>query len=404
MSDFGHAIGLPAEGGAGQAQQTYEPYRPYGYDQPTPQEHDLGAVHAQARARAETGDLTGARTMIEESLAAGELRLGPQHPALVPLMVDLATIARRLGNLTETRNQLRRAYGIVLAVSGSEHPTALSIEGRLAAVGYRLGEPTQDQDRHLADAGARVLGPDHPAVRGAQQRLGLGGAPASAPASVAAPAAPAAPVAPVPTAPPAAASPYVAAATYGPPQPPVAAALPVVLAPSHALEGDLLPARVDEPTARVRPARTGNRGLVLVLCLAALVLAGAGIAAMQLFFSKGGLLAGDPVTGTSTEPTPTVEAPPAPTGIRLNDRGDTVTVSWADPSGGQVPFVVSVGIEDNALFIVESVPAGQTTVTIYATNPNFQYCFTVAAVWSADLVRESERTCTTRILPSTTSG
>lgn len=184
------------------------------------------------------------------------------------------------------------------------------------------------------------------------------------------------------------------------PPPPVP---PVVMTPSDVLEGDLLPPRADEATTRLRPSRgSGNRGLVLVLCLAVLVLVGAGIAATQLFLATGGLLAGDPVTPTSAEPTPTPEALPAPTGVTLTDRGDTVTVSWADPSGGQVPFVVSGGMRGNALFIVESVPAGQTTITIYATNPNFQYCFTVAAVWSADVVRESEPACTTRPLASST--
>ena len=89
-------------------------------------------------------------------------------------MVDLATIARHVGNLTEAQNQLRRAYAIVVSSAGPEHPTALSIEGRLAAVSYRLGEPTDAYDWHIADVGPRVLGADHPAVRGAQQRLDQG--------------------------------------------------------------------------------------------------------------------------------------------------------------------------------------------------------------------------------------
>ena len=95
-------------------------------------------------------------------------------------MVDLATIARRLGNLTEARNQLRRAYGIIVASAGPEHASSLSIEGRLAAVVYRLGEPTEAYDWHLVDAGRRVLGTDHPAVRGAQNRLAASAQPAPA--------------------------------------------------------------------------------------------------------------------------------------------------------------------------------------------------------------------------------
>ena len=131
----------------------------------------LGSAHAQARTRAENGDLTGARTLLEDALAAGEVRFGHDHPRLAPLMVDLATIARGLGNLTEALTQLRRAYAIIVSSGGPEHPTALSIEGRLAAVMHRLGEPTEAYDWHIADVGTRVLGSEHPAVRGAQQRL-----------------------------------------------------------------------------------------------------------------------------------------------------------------------------------------------------------------------------------------
>src|SRR3954447_20405788 len=145
-----------------------------GYPETTEPSEDteaLAAAHAQARLRAEAGDLTGARTLLEDALASGEVRLGHDHPRLAPLMVDLATIARGLGNLTEALTQLRRAYAIIAAAGGPEHATALSIEGRLAAVMYRLGEPTEAYDWHLADVGARVLGSDHPAIKGAQQRI-----------------------------------------------------------------------------------------------------------------------------------------------------------------------------------------------------------------------------------------
>src|SRR5882757_1058492 len=139
--------------------------------QPNPDAEALAAAHAEARAQAEAGDLTGARTLLEDALAVGEVRLGHTHPRLAPLLVDLATIARNLGNLTEASTQLRRAYAIIVAASGPENATALSVEGRLAAVTYRLGEPTEAYDWHLANVGARVLGEEHPAVRGARERL-----------------------------------------------------------------------------------------------------------------------------------------------------------------------------------------------------------------------------------------
>jgi hypothetical protein len=131
----------------------------------------LAAVRAEARRRAEAGDLTGARALMEDALAEGELRLGPDHLTLTQIMVDLATIARELGNFTESQNQLRRAYAIICHASGRDDAAALSVEGRLAAVSHRLGDPTDAMDWHLADVGARVLGDEHAAVRGARQRL-----------------------------------------------------------------------------------------------------------------------------------------------------------------------------------------------------------------------------------------
>src|SRR5262245_56609963 len=109
----------------------------------------LTTAHAEGRERAEAGDLTGARTLMEDALASGELRLGRDSPRLAPLMVDLATIARNVGNLTEAQNQLRRAYGIVVSSAGPDHEMSLSIEGRLATVCHRLGEPTEAYDWHL---------------------------------------------------------------------------------------------------------------------------------------------------------------------------------------------------------------------------------------------------------------
>ncbi len=177
MNDFGHGIGAPPQRSPGQPYGQHEPYT-----QLDPQLRDdvdnLADAHAQARLLAEGGDLTGARSRIEQALASGELRLGEDDHRLVPLMVDLATIARRLGNLTEARNQLRRAYAVIVASAGPEHASSLSIEGRLAAVVYRLGEPTEAYDWHLTDAGRRVLGADHPAVRGAQNRLAASAQPA----------------------------------------------------------------------------------------------------------------------------------------------------------------------------------------------------------------------------------
>ncbi len=420
MSEFGHAIGVPAPGGQ---PPPYGQNLPFGHNEPYPQEEldDIVDAHARARQRGEAGDLTGARTLLEESLAAGELRLGGEDPRLAPLMVDLATIARRLGNLTEAHNQLRRAYAIIAASAGPEHATSLSIEGRLAAVVYRLGEPTEAYDWHLADAGRRVLGSEHPAVRGAQQRLA---ASPQTPRSTAAP--PVVPVDPppvVPADPPSwnadsqawatdvatwAARPP---ATYAPVadgvyqrQPGIVVVPPPPL-PQHDVEiWPEPPLPLDEVRVRRRSGHGG--GVALVASLGAVVLVAAGVVALQLLHPDGGPAAPDPVTAPGAITVPanplptTAEAQPPPDKVVLKDDGGSVTLTWEDPGAGAVPFIVSGGRDGNALLAMASVPAGQTTSTIYGLNVNYNYCFTVSAVWSSDNIKSSIRTCTYRLTTS----
>ncbi len=137
----------------------------------------LAAVRAQAREVADAGDLTGARTMIEEALTGAARDHGRDHPSLVPLMVDLASIAGELGNLTEAQIQLRRAHEIIVVAAGPDSAKALAVEGRLAAVSHSLGEPTDVHDWHLVEIGARVLGDEHAVVRSAHRRLDIAGGP-----------------------------------------------------------------------------------------------------------------------------------------------------------------------------------------------------------------------------------
>jgi hypothetical protein len=502
MSDDGHAIGLPVDEPYRPGRpRSYEPYgtapaEPYREPDPPIELDELVAAHAQGRRLAESGDLTGARTLLEEALQRGELRLGQEDPRLAPIMVDLATIARRLGNLTEAHDQLHRAHTIIATTAGADHPTSLSIEARLAAVIHRLGDPTDAHDRHLVDAGARVLGDDHPAVQGARQRLAArtqappslvaGGfphpaapaprgadgpvaAPAFAPPAVPSPSpgatspAFAAPAASSPIAAPAASSPiaasagsapgvgagddapteqaFAAAGEHGfgvagaspdlpsqvsPPYPAVrdhVRALPATLAPldsapvgaTYAPVADGIYQRVDtrpvtsdghgwskgfiddeEPTIRRR--RGANAGMILVAALCAVVLIGGVLVALQLLLPDGGPTVPGPVT------TPTVAASPAPTGVTIRDEGGSVTITWVDPSKGTVQFLVSGAREGNALAVLTSVPAGRTVATIYGLNTNYNYCFSVSAVWSADNIQESMRTCTSRTLSSGTTA
>jgi hypothetical protein len=381
----------------------------------------LAAAHNDARQRAETGDLTGARSLLEDALAAGEVRLGHDHPRLAPLMVDLATIARGLGNLTEALSQLRRAYAIIAAAGGPEHATALSIEGRLAAVMYRLGEPTEAYDWHLADVGARVLGSEHPAIKGARQRI------ANTPIHPITPAEPYQPPAPEETPSWLPGEPGLAptfttdpqAGGDGPPSqeetlyaqtsPGVYQRQPratgevrrpepgpsVYVVPPPPRDYEPVPAR-PEPPAPIRARRRGHGGgVALVGGLGAAAMVAAAIFGFQLFHPPGPTEPG-PV-GTASAAPSTANTTPAPSGVNLVDGGGSVTVTWFDPSGGRVPFIVAGGREDTPSSPLDSVPVGRTSSTIYGLNINFDYCFTVAAVWSSEVISTSVRACTHRL-------
>jgi hypothetical protein len=384
----------------------------------------LAGPHAEARRRAEDGDLTGARTMLEEALAGGELRLGRHDPRLAPLMVDLATIARNLGNLTEAQAQLRRAYGIVVATSGPDNATALSIEGRLAAVTYRLGEPTEPYDWHLTNVGGRVLGPDHPAIRGALQRLSKAQAmpPSAPPLEGSEEYEPEEPTEREPAEPgfaphyfPAYVPSSHSAGVYDRMEPPAAdpadpAGIYVVGPPPRTYQQ--VEVYDEPPMPRPRPSRKRGHGggVALVASLGLTIFVAAVVIAMQLFrpgaADPGPGAAGDPTAGATSDAAPTGQPATTgpgdgrpPTDVVLRDEGGSVTLTWVDPSGGRVSFIVAGGREDATAGLLETVPVGRTTSTIYGLNIRYDYCFTVAAVWSADVIAPSIRTCTNRLPP-----
>jgi hypothetical protein len=115
------------------------------------------------------------------------------------------------------------------------------------------------------------------------------------------------------------------------------------------------------------------------------------VVALQLF--GGGPAAPGPVSGQTPGPTTTVVPVDQ---LQLVDDGGAVTLTWPDPSGGQVPFVISGGRQGQELLAIETIAAGRTTATVYGLNVNFDYCFTIAVVWSSDRIETSEPICTQR--------
>src|SRR5205823_3906729 len=125
----------------------------------------------------------------------------------------------------------------------------------------------------------------------------------------------------------------------------------------------------DEPTLRQRALRP----LVALLVVCAVAFVGAAVVAVVAFLSANPHAeqgSGD----AGSAPTPV----PPPLRLQLTDQGTAVVLSWNDPSGGTVSFVVAYGHADRAADNTQRVPPGTTSITINGLNTAVDYCFTVA--------------------------
>ncbi|WP_018588260.1 fibronectin type III domain-containing protein [Salinispora arenicola] len=145
-----------------------------------------------------------------------------------------------------------------------------------------------------------------------------------------------------------------------------------------------------------RPERHGrNRTAVVALVAASVVaaaaVAGAGAVVLLRNTPTPPLVSSTPETSTAGPPS---AAPP--TDLRLRDDSTSITLTWTDPSGGTVPFVVAAGRAGQQLSPQDSVDPGRTSYTINGLSSRLDYCFTVLAVYSTDSFATSGQVCTDR--------
>jgi hypothetical protein len=93
-----------------------------------------------------------------------------------------------------------------------------------------------------------------------------------------------------------------------------------------------------------------------------------------------------------------------PGNVKVRDNGDHATVTWTDPTGGTVPFLVSGGRAGQQSHVYATVPAGTTSYPVNALNVNYDYCFVVIAIYSTDDLVTSDLVCTRRHLSPTPGG
>ncbi|MQA24328.1 MAG: hypothetical protein GEU94_02395 [Micromonosporaceae bacterium] len=94
--------------------------------------------------------------------------------------------------------------------------------------------------------------------------------------------------------------------------------------------------------------------------------------------------------------TASVSADRAPADVKLDDRGNSVVLSWKDRTGGRAPHYVVGGPDGASPRAMTQAEKGITEVAIDALNPDTDYCFTVIAVISVDEIAPSKEICTER--------
>ncbi|MFI9643144.1 tetratricopeptide repeat protein [Micromonospora sp. NPDC051925] len=94
-------------------------------------------------------------------------------------------------------------------------------------------------------------------------------------------------------------------------------------------------------------------------------------------------------------------APPASPGtppgrVTLRDRSDGIALTWTYPAGGEGPVILSAGRTGQDPRPFETLPPGTDSFVVHGLDRTTNYCFTVAVVWSTDVVARAKRVCTAR--------
>ncbi|WP_422770119.1 tetratricopeptide repeat protein [Plantactinospora sp. WMMC1484] len=416
----------------------------------------LAAVQGRARALRDGGDHPAARRLLAQALDAARPAYGKDHPEVLATTQVLAQWHREADDPATARRLLEEAL-IDGQHRGDADPLMLALSFELGAVAEELGNRHEARRNfgRVASIGPGVLGDDHWQVRAARDYLGEASGAAVhpqpvGPAPVAPPAAPpapppaqpptpaliSAPPAPPPPLPPPPAPPPVAPAPVGPPPvapvpvgpPPVAppggarpdgptggglfqsAATSPAYLPSAGPASSTYPPYSAQSTAQVAsypvtpapappppPAAAAESGRGRGSTVAAAIAAGAAVLAaivvvVAVLVDRGG----SPETGPVDERGEPVVAGEPPTDLKLLDEGSAITITWSDPSGGTVPFVVAGAREGQQTKPMSTLSAGETTFTVNALNPKLDYCFSVLAVYSTNEFAPSDLVCTDR--------
>ncbi|PYC76131.1 hypothetical protein C7C45_01130 [Micromonospora arborensis] len=168
----------------------------------------------------------------------------------------------------------------------------------------------------------------------------------------------------------------------------------------HPVQDAYRPAYADEggSTGRSRATLIGA-----VVAAGVAVVAVAGLGAVVLTRDDPPPSGAAPTAAGPTAAGPTAAGPP-PGDLKLRDDLTTITLTWTDPSGGAVPFMVAAGRAGQPLGVMATVDPGKTSYTVNGLNSRVDHCFTVLAVYSTDTFATSAQVCTARERTTPSSG
>jgi serine/threonine protein kinase len=196
--------------------------------------------------------------------------------------------------------------------------------------------------------------------------------------------------------------------SYPPAEPPVVAVLPTPI-----------PWRQDQdPTTTITPLKPRGNGRRKLLIAAAAVLVGtaAGVLVPTLLNRSDNQAVPPPTTSRRTAPTTTTTIEPstpspapspetggdaafAPTLNPVEDQGDSVILTWSDPTNGNAQFVV-LDVTNTERKALVTVAPGTTTYTVENLDPTAgQYCFQIIGIGLDDPTAQhgaSVSVCTNR--------
>jgi hypothetical protein len=151
--------------------------------QPSP----LTPARQRALALASSGDLTGARTVLERAVELGKANLSEDDPDVLLTAYQLGMVLQQSDDPSAARRVLEEAYAAGLWRLGDSDPLMLEISHGIGVAAEELGNRHEARKAfgRVAELGPAVLGGDHWAVARARGYLGQGSVrPEAVPASV----------------------------------------------------------------------------------------------------------------------------------------------------------------------------------------------------------------------------